>query len=101
MHFEIRSAGTERLERYVTKRDTGFLLIGLGIGLTLALLVINEVFKSLIGGARLDSYSIDRVMIVIPSLLSLAGVTLVVWKPRSKRNSNSPMVDSSNGHDMP
>jgi hypothetical protein len=76
------------------------LLIGLGIGLTLALLVINEVFKSLIGGARLDSYSIDRVMIVIPSLLLLAGVALLLWKPRSKRNSDSLMAETNRGHDM-
>lgn len=69
----------------MTKRDTGFLLIGLGIGLTLALLVINEVFKSLIGGARLESYSIDRAMIVIPALLLLAGVVLLLWKPRRQR----------------
>ena len=85
----------------MTKRDAGFLLIGLGIGLTLALLIINEVFKSLIGGARLDSYSIDRVAIVIPSLLLLAGVALLLWKPRNKRKSNPPMVDPNHGHDTP
>ena len=83
------------MERSVTKRETGFLLIGLGIGLTLALLAINEVFKSLIGGARNDTYSFDRVLIAIPSLLLIAGATLLLWKPRSKPDSNAPRVDSS------
>jgi H+/Cl- antiporter ClcA len=85
----------------MTKKETGFLLIGLGIGLTLALLVINEVFKSLVGGARVDSYSFERVLIVIPSLLLVAGATLVLWKPRKKRESKPLAIDSDHGHETP
>jgi hypothetical protein len=85
----------------VTKRETAFLLIGLGFGLTLSLMVINEVFKSLIGGARLDSYSFDKMLIVIPSFLLLAGATLLIWKPRSKPRSNALAVDSSHGQHRP
>ena len=74
-----------RSERSVTRRETGFLVIGLGFGLIFALLVVNEIFKSLNGGARISSYTIDSVLIVIPSSLLLSGVTLLLWKPKCTR----------------
>ena len=77
------------------------MLIGPGTGLMLSLAVINEVFKSLIGGARIDRYSIDKVLIVTPSLLLIAGAFLLLWKPRKKPGTNPLTVDSSHGREMP
>ena len=85
----------------MTKRDTGFLLIGLGIGLTFATFAIDQIFKSLVGGAQLNSYTIERVVFLIPSLLLLAGAILLLWKPRRNQRSNSPAVDTNPGHDIP
>jgi hypothetical protein len=56
-------------EKSVTKRETGFLLIGLGLGLVFAIAAIVEVLLSLYRSAFISSYSWDKVFVLVPILL--------------------------------
>ena len=69
-------------EKRMTKRETGFLLIGLGFGLLLALAVILEVMLSLYKSALIAAYSWDKVFLVAPILLLAAGSALILHRPR-------------------
>ena len=53
----------------MTKRETGFLLIGLGFGLMFAIAVIFEVLLSLSRGESLTAFDIDKVLLLLPCLL--------------------------------
>jgi hypothetical protein len=65
----------------MTKREVGFLLIGLGFGLMFAIAVIFEVLLSLSQNASITSYGADKVLLVAPVLLFVIGGFLVVQKP--------------------
>ena len=69
----------------MTKRETGFLLIGLGFGLMFAIAVIFEVLLSLSRGESLTAFDIDKVLLLLPVLLLVIGVAvceLAVWGRR-------------------
>jgi asparagine N-glycosylation enzyme membrane subunit Stt3 len=72
----------------VTKREIGFLLIGLGSGLMFASAAIVEVLQSLYRSAFITSYSWDKVLLIVPVLLLVIGGVLVLYRPRSERTSN-------------
>jgi len=72
----------------VTKKETGFLLIGLGFGLMLAIAAIVEVLLSLYRSAFITSYSWDKVLLVAPLLLLVIGGILVLHKPKGERTSS-------------
>ncbi len=72
----------------MTKRETGFLLIGLGFGLMFAIAGILEVLLSLYRSAFITSYSWDKVLLIVPVLLMVIGMVLVLRRPRSERTSN-------------
>jgi hypothetical protein len=65
----------------VTKREIGFLLIGLGFGLMLSIAAIVEVLLSLYRSAFITSYSWDKVALVVPVLLLVIGMVFVL-KPQ-------------------
>jgi hypothetical protein len=65
----------------VTKREAGFLLIGLGFGLMFASAVIFEVMLSFYRSALLTSYSADKVLLFLPVLLLVIGGFLVLHRP--------------------
>jgi hypothetical protein len=65
----------------VTKRETGFLLIGLGVGLMFAIAVIFEVLLSFYRSAFITSYRLDKVLLLGPILLLVIGGVLVLHRP--------------------
>jgi hypothetical protein len=66
----------------MSKRETGFLLIGLGFGLLLSLAAILEVLLSLYKSAFISGYSWDKVFLIAPVLLLAIGLVLTLQKPR-------------------
>ena len=72
----------------MTKRETGFLLIGLGFGLRFAIAAIVEVLLSLYRSAFITAYSWDMVILLVPVLLLVIGGVLVLRGPKSNRTSN-------------
>jgi hypothetical protein len=64
----------------MTRREVAFLLIGLGVGLTLSVVGIVKVLASLEGGAVLTSYSWSRVLFIVPTLLVLTGAFLLLYR---------------------
>jgi hypothetical protein len=65
----------------VTKREIGFLLIGLGFGLMLAVAGILEVLLSLYRSAFITAYSWDKVAVIVPVLLLAIGLVLILCRP--------------------
>ena len=72
----------------MNRRDTGFLLIGIGLGLLLSLAVLLEVMLSLRDGSHLTSFAFDKVIFLLPAVLLLVGVVLIAYRTKSERNSN-------------
>jgi len=72
----------------VTKRETGFLFIGLGFGLMFAIAAIVEVLLSLYRSAFITTYSWDKFLLIVPVLLLAIGGGLVLHRPKSERPSN-------------
>lgn len=62
----------------MTKREIGFLLIGLGFGLMFAVAAIVEVLLSLYRSAFVSAYSWDKVVVLVPVLLLIIGGFLVL-----------------------
>jgi hypothetical protein len=71
----------------VTKREIGFLLIGLGFGLMFAIAAIVEVLLSLYRSAFITAYSWDKVLLLVPVLLLVIGGVLVLHRSKSERTS--------------
>jgi hypothetical protein len=68
----------------MTRREVGFLLVGLGFGLMLALAAILEVLLSLYRTGFVGSYSWKKTFVVVPVLLLGAGVALIAHRPRAR-----------------
>lgn len=66
----------------MTRREIGFLLIGLGFGLLLALAAVLEVLLSLYRSAFIAEYGWDRVFVLVPVVLLITGLTLVLRRPK-------------------
>ena len=75
-------------EMSLTKREIGFLLIGLGFGLMLAIAAIVEILLSLYRSAFISAYSWDKVPVLVPVLLLIVGGFLVLRRPKSGGTSN-------------
>lgn len=75
---EIREDGCEKS---MTRRESGFLLVGLGFGLLLSLATILEVFLSLYKSAFISDYSWDKVFLIAPALLLSIGLVLILHGP--------------------
>jgi hypothetical protein len=73
---------------FVTKREAGFLLIGLGFGLMFAIAAIVEVLLSLYRSAFITAYSWDKVLLLVPIILLIIGGALVLHKTKSERTPN-------------
>lgn len=67
----------------MTKREIGFLLIGLGIGLTLTFVATVAILASLKRRDLINTYSWDHATVAIPIVLVTVGVILLI--PFGKR----------------
>jgi len=72
----------------MNRREVGFLIVGVGLGLLLSLAVVLEVMISLSDGSRLSGYGFDKVVFLVPAVLLVSGVILVAYRNKSERNSN-------------
>jgi uncharacterized membrane protein len=75
----------EKCDKSMTKREVGFLLVGLGFGLLLSLAAILEVLLSLYKSAFITGYSWDKVFLIAPILLLAIGLVLILRRPRSRQ----------------
>jgi asparagine N-glycosylation enzyme membrane subunit Stt3 len=69
----------------MTKREAGFLLIGLGFGLMFAIAVILEVLLSLYKTAFITAYNWDKGLLLAPVILLAIGLALILHRPRLKQ----------------
>jgi len=79
----------------VTKREIGFLLIGLGFGLVLAVAAVLEVLLSLYRSAFITAYSWGKLFIIVPILLLVIGVALIFTDPHVSKNIRRARVPGS------
>lgn len=68
-------------------REIGFLLIGLGFGLLLALVAILEVLLSLYRSAFIVEYGWDQVFVLVPVVPLITGLALVLRRPEPQADS--------------
>jgi hypothetical protein len=71
----------------MTRRETAFLLIGLGLGLLLSLAVVLEIFVSLQRSSTISAYGFDKLVLLVPILLLLAGIVLLAYRTKAERSS--------------
>jgi len=67
----------------MTKREIGFLLIGLGIGLLLSIAVTVDILATLHRVGDIVAYSWERGILAVPILLVLVGFVLIVYRRRT------------------
>ncbi len=72
----------------MTRREVGFLITGIGLGLLFSLAVTLEVMLTLRNGAALSAFSIEKIILIFPIALLIVGLVLVVYRKKSERNSN-------------
>ncbi|HEY5057229.1 MAG TPA: hypothetical protein VII58_13775 [Acidobacteriaceae bacterium] len=72
----------------MTRREVGFLITGIGLGLLLSLAVVLEVMLSLRDGSRLSGFSIDKLILIFPIALLIVGLVLAVYRNKSERISS-------------
>jgi hypothetical protein len=68
----------------MTRREVGFLLTGIGLGLLFSLAVTLEVMLTLRNGAQLSAFSIDKIILVVPIAFLIAGLVLTVYRKNSQ-----------------
>jgi len=78
-------------EESVTKRETGFLLIGLGFGLMFAIAAIVEVLLSLYRSAFITTYTGDKFLLIVPVLLLVIGGPWFFTGPRVSELRTDPL----------
>jgi hypothetical protein len=69
----------------MTRREVGFLITGIGLGLLLSIAVTLEVMLSLRDGSRLSGFWIDKVILLVPLALLILGLILTVYRKKSER----------------
>ena len=72
----------------MTRREVGFLITGIGLGLLFSLAVTLEVMLTLRNGSTLSAFSIDKIILIFPIALLIVGLVLAVYRKKSERNSN-------------
>ena len=72
----------------MTKREAGFLIIGLGFGLLLSLAAILEFLLSLYKSALITGYSWDKIFLLAPILLLAIGLVLILRRSRNPQDEN-------------
>ena len=72
----------------VTKREAGFLRIGLRFGLLLSLAAILEFLLSLYKSALVTGYNWDKIFLLSPILLLAIGLALFLQRPRNPQDEN-------------
>ena len=58
------------------------MLIGLGFGLFLSLAVVLEIFVSLQRSNAITSYSFDKIVLIVPMLLLVAGIAMLAYRTK-------------------
>jgi hypothetical protein len=85
----VESGGTfgvaDRSKETVTRRELGFLVIGLGIGLLFAVFATVSILRSLNERVFIISYGWDTAMLTVPLLLLTIGMLLVLYKRKSMK----------------
>jgi hypothetical protein len=66
----------------VTRREIGFLVIGLGVGLLFAVFATVEVLRSLNRIAFIIAYGWDKAILTVPFLLLVTGLVLVLYRSK-------------------
>jgi hypothetical protein len=79
----------------MTRREIAFTLIGLGLGLLMSVAVVLVVLISLQGRSAISDYGIDRIAVLIPILLLVAGIIMLGYRPRDGRNSKQSQIGNS------
>ncbi len=72
----------------MTRREVGFLITGIGLGLLLSLAVTLEVMLTLRNGSTLSAFSVEKVILIFPIALLIVGLVLAVYRKKSERDSN-------------
>jgi hypothetical protein len=72
----------------MTRREVGFLITGIGLGLLFSLAVTLEVMLTLRNGSTLSAFSVDKVILIFPIALLIVGLVLAVYRKKSERDSN-------------
>lgn len=69
----------------MTRREVGFLITGIGLGLLFSLAVTLEVMLTLRNGTTLSAFSIDKIILIFPIALLTVGLVLAVYRKKSDR----------------
>ena len=69
----------------MTRREVGFLITGIGLGLLLSLAVTLEVMLTLRNGSTLSAFSIDKIILIFPIAVLIVGLVLAVYRKKSER----------------
>jgi hypothetical protein len=64
----------------MTRRDIGFLMIGLGVGLSFFIAFSVALLKTVHSMGLIVAYSWERVMLLVPFSLVVAGFVLIFYK---------------------
>ena len=72
----------------MTRREVGFLITGIGLGLLFSLAVTLEIMLTLRNGSTLSAFSIEKIILIFPIALLIVGLVLVVYRKKSERISN-------------
>jgi hypothetical protein len=68
----------------MNRRETGFLLIGLSLGLSFSIVTIVNVLASLHSLGMIVAYSWERIMLSVPIALLIVGALLLLIRPKRK-----------------
>lgn len=68
----------------MTRREVGFLLIGLSVGLMLSIAATLEILLFLYRSALVTAYDWDKVMLLIGFFLLVIGLFLILYRSENK-----------------